>query len=127
MKFFIDECLSPRLAHRLSDQGYDAVATRDVGRLGERDDAVRDRCIAEDRIIVTHNAGDFRKLLGRVEMHPGLIILPESAAEPSIQHMGTALRYVGGRARGDPRKLMVNRIVEVRQDGRIVAAELPPA
>ena len=69
MRFFIDECLSPRVAHRLADQGYDAVAARDVGRLGERDDTVRDRCIAEDRIIVTHNAGDFRRLLGRVDLN----------------------------------------------------------
>jgi hypothetical protein len=62
-----------------------------------------------------------------MELHPGLIILPESAAEPSIRHMRVALRFVRGRAGGDPRSWMANRIVEVRPDCRVVAAELPPA
>jgi hypothetical protein len=33
-------------------------------------------CIEEDRIIVTENARDFRRLIGKMELHPGLIILP---------------------------------------------------
>ena len=98
MKFFIDECLLPSVAHWLARHGYDAMAARDIGRLGERDDTVRDRCLDEDRIIVTHNAGDFRKLIGAVELHPGLIILPETALQTSIRCMEAALRYIDATA-----------------------------
>lgn len=125
MKFFIDECLSPLLAQWLAQQGIDAVAARDMGRLGQRDDTVRDRCIAEDRIIVTHDARDFRKLVGRVELHPGLVILPETAAAEAIGHMRAVLRYLRKEANPDARSWMVNRVIDVRPDGRVRAESLP--
>lgn len=120
-----DECLSPRLAHWLADRGFDAACARDVGRLGERDDTIRDRCIAEDRIIVTHNAGDFRKLVGRVDLHPGLVILPETAAARSRLHMEAAVAYMAAAA-DDPQGWMVNRVLEVGADGSIQTELLPP-
>lgn len=54
MRLFIDECLSPALAHHLNQSGaHDALHPRDYGRLGERDDEVLARCLAADRVIVT--------------------------------------------------------------------------
>jgi hypothetical protein len=45
-----DECLSPQLAVRLNATGcYDAVHPLHVGRRGEPDYRVLERCIAEDR------------------------------------------------------------------------------
>jgi predicted nuclease of predicted toxin-antitoxin system len=77
VKLFIDECLSPQLAARLNATGrYDAVHPMHVGRRGEPDHRVHAWCIAEDRVIVTENARDFRRLVGNTELHPGLIILP---------------------------------------------------
>ena len=77
MKLFIDECLSPQIALRLSRTGrHDAVHPLHVGRRGERDPRVLERCIAEDRVVVTGNARDFRRLVGDADIHPGLIILP---------------------------------------------------
>jgi predicted nuclease of predicted toxin-antitoxin system len=77
VKLLIDECLFPQLAARLNAAGrYDAVHSVHVGRRGEPDHRVVERCIAEDRIIVTENARDFRRLIGGSELHPGLIILP---------------------------------------------------
>ena len=81
--FFIDECLSPTLAQRLCERGVNAIHPLQVGWRGKRGDIVLQRCIDEDRIIVTENAGDFRKLVSRIAMHPGLVILP------SIDREGT--------------------------------------
>jgi len=77
VRLFIDECLSPQLASRLNATGrYDAIHPLHVGRRGEPDYRVVEWCFAEDRIIVTENARDFRRLIGGSELHPGLIILP---------------------------------------------------
>ena len=127
MRFFVDECLSPRLAHWLAGRGFDAIRARDVGRLGERDDTVRDRCIAEDRIIVTQNAGDFRRLVGRVELHPGLIILPATAVAVSISPMTFALAHIESASAGNPRNWTSNRVVEIDEEGRAGSEALPPA
>ena len=63
MRFFIDECVSPPLSHHLNKLGlHDAIHPRDRGRLREPDRVVFARAIAEDRIVVTENAEDFRKL-----------------------------------------------------------------
>jgi len=69
--------LSPQLAVRLSGTGkHDAVHPLHLGRRGEPDHKVLQRCIDEDRVIVTQNARDFRRLVSGAEIHPGLIILP---------------------------------------------------
>jgi predicted nuclease of predicted toxin-antitoxin system len=80
LRFFVDECLSPEYAVRLGSMGYDAIHPLHVGRRGEPDHVVRDRCIAEDRVIITENMSDFRALLGGADLHPGLIGLPASTA-----------------------------------------------
>lgn len=115
------------MAHWLAGRGFDAICARDVGRLGERDDTVRDRCIAEDRIIVTQNAGDFRKLVGRLELHPGLIILPATGAAASIGHMAAVLVHIESASTGNPRSWMLNRVVEVDEEGRVGSEALPPS
>ena len=77
MRLFIDECLSPALARLLNQSGEpDAIHPLDVGRRGAPDHVVVQRCLSEDRVIVTENARDFRALLAGAELHPGLIILP---------------------------------------------------
>ena len=64
LRLFIDECLSPQLARHLNITGdHDATHPRDMGRLGEPDHVVLSRCLSEDRVIVTENAVDFRKLV----------------------------------------------------------------
>jgi predicted nuclease of predicted toxin-antitoxin system len=125
LKFFVDECLSPKLAAWLVSQGYDAAAARDLGRLGQRDDSVCAACLAEDRIIVTQNADDFRKLIGNAEFHPGLIILEDNAELLARDQMATALAFILRHGKADPRTWMVNRVVEARRDGSIDAEELP--
>jgi predicted nuclease of predicted toxin-antitoxin system len=112
VRLFIDECLSPTLARRLNESGeHDAVHPLDIGRRGERDDIVIERCLVEDRVIVTENARDFRMLLGKVDLHPGLIILPAIDRDGTWRMLGKVIDFLN--ARGDPMKIMVNHVAEI--------------
>lgn len=53
MKFFIDSALSPIVAERFRDAGYDAVHTRDYGMQSAADSSILERAAAEDRIVVS--------------------------------------------------------------------------
>ena len=123
MRFFIDECLSRELARRLNVQGYDAVHPIDVGCRGDPDHVVLSRCIEEDRIIATQNDRDFRRLVAGTDLHPGLILLPGEAKEPSWQLLARALAYL--EAKDDCRSFMVNRVIELGLDASLHIFELP--
>jgi predicted nuclease of predicted toxin-antitoxin system len=124
VKVFIDESLSPRLAVWLNAEGgYDAIHPLHVGRRGEPDHRVLARCIAEDRVIVTQNARDFRRLVGNTEIHPGLIILASVDREGTWALLKAALGFL--RRRGDPAATMLNHVLEISASGRIEFTELP--
>lgn len=124
MKFLIDECLSPTLAKRLSDSGIDALHPLHVGRRGERDHKVLAWCLEEDRILITENARDFRALVGRTEMHPGLIIFPCIDREGTWRLLRAVLNFLG--VQENPRDYMFNRVLEVDGRGTIRSYLLPP-
>jgi predicted nuclease of predicted toxin-antitoxin system len=117
LRLFIDECLSPQLAQHLNATGiHDATHPRDIGRLDEPDYLVLARCIAEDRVIVTENAADFRRLVARQDIHPGLIILPSVGLAQSRQLLTEALIWLA--AQGNDRDVMINHVLEVaKTDG----------
>ncbi|CAN5854876.1 hypothetical protein BH11PSE3_BH11PSE3_32430 [soil metagenome] len=116
MKLFIDECLSPQLAHRLNATGkHDVVHPRDTGRLGEPDHLILARCLAEDRVIVTENAVDFRRLVGREELHPGLIVLPSVSRDLSLRPLTDAIPHL--ETMGEASDVMVNHVLEVTDEG----------
>jgi predicted nuclease of predicted toxin-antitoxin system len=123
VRFFVDECLSPALARRLNDLGFDALHPLDVGRRGELDHTVLRRCIEEDRILITENAGDFRELVGREDMHPGLIVMPAISRAGTLRLLEVLLHFL--RSQADPRDYMFNRVLEVNEDGTIHTYRLP--
>ena len=53
---------------------------------------------AEDRVIVTQNARDFRRLAARTELHPGLIILPFMDREGTWHLLQSAIAFLDVRA-----------------------------
>lgn len=124
MRLFIDECLSPDFALWLARDGHDAIHPLQVGRRGERDDTVRDRCIAEDRVVVTENIGDFKALLSREPIHPGLIALPQGAKAQSWALLAKAIRFLEAEG-GEPMDRMVNACLEFGADGEPVLTPLP--
>ena len=71
-------------------------------------------------MIVTENAVDFRKLLGREDIHPGLIILPSVSRDRSIALMLAAIAYLI--TLGSPDDVMINRILEVSAEGEFTLA-----
>jgi len=124
VKLFIDESLSPRIAERLNKSGmHDVIHPLHVGRRGEPDHLVLARCIEEDRVIVTQNAQDFRRLIGRVGIHPGLIIVPSVDREGTWSFLQAAIAYL--EKKGEAADVIVNHVLEIDESGRISVFALP--
>jgi predicted nuclease of predicted toxin-antitoxin system len=112
VRLLLDECLSPRLAGELNASGrHLAVHPRDLGGLGQPDYRLLQRCLAEDPVLVTENAVDFRPLVAGAEIHPGLIILPNVGRAASGALLAAAIVYL--EAMGDPMQVMVDHVLEV--------------
>ena len=88
----IDENLSPLLARHLrTAHGFDAVHVQELGLRGALDADILARAIADDRIIVTSNAGDFRRLGARTPAHPGLAIMLDAVGRAQQLTLGVGL------------------------------------
>lgn len=127
MKLWIDEDLSPSLVDVAHRNGLDATCNRDRGLLGRSDAEVLRHCMDEDRTLVTNNYGDFRRLWETHSVHPGLIVLPTPSRDAQQQLLGIALAHIERRAKlsggTDPGEFMINRVVEVDEEG--VCADFP--
>ena len=76
---------------------------------------------AEDRVIVTENARDFRRLVGKTDLHPGLIILPALDREGTWKRLQVTLIE----EHREPMNVTVNHVVEVDESGKIRFSSLP--
>jgi len=80
-KLLLDEHISPTIAHRLTELGFDVVCVRDRGLLGFEDWDLMEWCGNEGRAICTNNEDDFetehQKYSSRGESHFGIIIVGE--------------------------------------------------
>lgn len=124
MRFFIDELLSPQLAIRLNrSDRHEAIHPLHVGRRGEPDHRVLAWCVAEDRILVTQNARDFRRLVGKTDLHPGLIILPCLDREGTWTLLKAAIAFLEKKNR--PMDAMVSHVLEIDEAGKLTFAPLP--
>ena len=126
MRFFIDECVSPSLSRHLNNSGlHDAIHPRDRGRLREPDRVVFARAIAEDRIVVTENADDFRKLAAGVDFHPGLIILPSIARLEAQRLMDLVIDHLLRVNAERPQDVLVNSVLTITAARSIRIEPLP--
>ncbi len=74
MKFMVDECTGPSVAHWLKEKGYDVFSVYDQAR-GEKDIELIKKAYDEDYILIT-NDKDFGELVFRIgEGHKGIIFL----------------------------------------------------
>ncbi|MDE0035431.1 MAG: DUF5615 family PIN-like protein [Deltaproteobacteria bacterium] len=76
MKFLIDECLSPELAMDARSRGFfESVHVTWLGLGSKADWAIVQRAIEDGYVLVTNNTTDFKRLVGREAIHPGLVCL----------------------------------------------------
>ncbi len=124
MRLFLDECMSPKIAQALNAEGiHVALHPRDFGGLGASDHHVLARCVAQDLVLVTANARDFRALVSTQEVHPGLIILPSVGRERSEALLRDAVAYLS--KHGDPMDVIVNNVLEVSIEAEMTLSMLP--
>ena len=105
------------LVRDLAAHGFpDSVHPIHIGLLGVRDETILKRAIAEDRIIISANAKDFRRLLAATPIHPGAFTI--------AQMDRLALGFL--ELQLDPASYMINRVIEVSASGGIRPYALPP-
>ena len=125
LKFLIDECLSHHLVGRLAQRGYpDEIHPIHIGMRSARDDELLALAMRQDRIVVTSNAEDFRKLLAKAPIHAGAILVAFADGETSWRLIETALAFI--ELQLVPADYMVNRVIEVSAQDGIRPYELPP-
>ena len=129
MKLWFDECLTPTLVQRANQRGYWATCNRDRGLLGILDPELHPLVIDEEAVFATNNESDFVALSRSVDLHTGLLILPQTASrEEAWPLLDAALDYIEEQAdtAGEPAsEWMLNKLVEVDEGGSSHHAELP--
>jgi len=75
VRFLIDECLHTSLTDVANKAGHEAHHVSRRGWSGFKDHQFREVIVREEFVFVTNNARDFRKLMGELELHAGLIVI----------------------------------------------------
>ena len=85
MKFLIDECLSPQLATDARNRGFPESTHVTWLGLGSNEDwSIVRRAVHEGYVLVTNNTADFKRLIGREDIHAGLVCLNVAAEAMSL-------------------------------------------
>ena len=112
MRFLIDECLHESLVGVAHAAGFEATHVNHLGLSGQPDWALAERISNDEFTFVTNNRVDFLQLFGKIELHPGLIVVVPNVA-PILQRamFEAAILNLGGRD-------LVNAVLEVTLDGK---------
>ena len=92
MRFLVDANVSPRVAELLRAGGHDAVAVREIGLQHSSDDALLDRAVADERIVVSHDT-DFGTLLAIRRTNQPSCILVRSADPLTAEQLAGLLLH----------------------------------
>lgn len=129
MKLWIDECLSPTLVARANRRGYWATCNRDRDLLGVADKNLHELVIEEEAVFVTNDEADFVALYRRVDLHTGLLILPQTDRREALWPLlDAALDYIerqADTASETTEEWMLNKRVEVNPNGKATHGDLP--
>jgi predicted nuclease of predicted toxin-antitoxin system len=124
IQFLVDECLSPELVDVAREHGFNAYHVTRRGWGSDSDPQLLSRILHEDLTFVTNNWKDFRPMISRTEVHPGVIaILPNVRKHRQMALFAAALAKIQGT---DPPLDMVNTVLEVDSGGNVVRYDLPP-
>ena len=120
MRFLVDECLHRDLVKIAHAAGYEAYHVVDFGKAGAKDYQLREIIVKEEFVFVTNNAKDFKRLLEKTELHPGLVIVVPNV-RPSVQDelLRSALDEIA--------KLpsLVNKVLEIWSNDDVRICEMP--
>ena len=124
-KLLLDENLSPSIALTLTREGYDVVHVRDRGLLQATDAQVFARAFDEDRIVVTCNCDDFKKLARAVTAHVGLVFFEDSGLlrDEQLRLVRQALGHIADELAVS--RDLVNRVLRIWSDSAHVFESLP--
>jgi predicted nuclease of predicted toxin-antitoxin system len=129
VKLWFDEDLSPTLVQVANAHGIEATCNRDRDMLGTKDPELRVIVQSEGFVFATDNASDFRPMYEHDEIHPGLLALPGSNGRDEQQRLGAAaIEWIvqAAEAAGESTAdFMVNKLVEVADDGTCTVRDLP--
>lgn len=96
------------------DAGYEAHHVSHLGKSGASDQELVRYAVAEELIVVTNNARDFRRLMAAAELHPGLlVIVPNVISKAQRAFFEQVLDWIKKRQLAG----LVNQLVEVDSDG----------
>ena len=111
----MDECLHESLVRQAHAAGFDATHVNHLGLSGQPDWVLAGRITKDEFTFVTNNRADFIQLFGKMNLHPGLIVLVPNVV-PALQRalFQAALQYLGQRD-------LINTLIEVSFDGKRAA------
>jgi predicted nuclease of predicted toxin-antitoxin system len=76
VKFLIDECLSPQLVALAHARGHaESTHVTWLGLRSRKDWSIVRRAVDDGHVLVTNDTTDFTALLGREDVHAGLVCL----------------------------------------------------
>lgn len=111
-RFLIDENLSPLLVGPARARGFEAAHVNHLGLRTEADWDLLRVVAAQDWVLVTNNALEFRGRYREIELHPGVVfLLPAVRRNAQLRLFEVALEHV------EDQPDLVNTALDVTLDG----------
>ncbi len=111
-RFLVDENLSPLLVGPARARGFEAMHVNHLGLRTEVDWDLLRVVAAQDWVLVTNNAIEFRGRYREIELHPGVVfLLPAARRDVQLRLFEAALEHV------QDRPDLVNTALDITLDG----------
>ena len=111
MKFLVDECLSPDLVTIARDRGFSlSTHVTWLGLTSRKDWTIVRRAVKDGYVLVTNNMTDFTPLVGRQDVHAGLVCLDVPPGLMSLEVQKALFEHILDELAGEE---PVNEVVEI--------------
>jgi len=111
VKFLVDECLSPDLVAVARDRGFSqSTHVTWLGLMSRKDWTIVQRAVDNGYVLVTNNTTDFTPLVGRQDVHAGLVCLNAAPGLMSLEAQTALFEHALDELAGEE---PVNEVVEI--------------